>query len=149
MTERMTRRNALTGAAIVGIAVPTLAACGGGGTTFSADSASSTPTSSGTSGPSPKGGGGFTTTEDIPEGSGTIFADQGVVVTQPTAGEFKGFTNICTHMGCPVANVTDTINCICHGSMYSIVDGSVVAGPAPSPLAAVGIKVTGDQIAKT
>ena len=41
-------------------------------------------------------------TTAIPEGGGTIFGDQGVVVTQPKPGDFKGFTNICTHMECPL-----------------------------------------------
>jgi Rieske Fe-S protein len=39
-----------------------------------------------------------------------------------------------------------TINCPCHGSKYSIKDGSVVRGPAPSPLAAIAIKVEGTSI---
>ena len=55
------------------------------------------------------------------------------MVTQPEAGEFKGFTNICTHRPCPVAAVTETIDCNCHGSRYSITDGSVVNGPATNP----------------
>ena len=55
-----------------------------------------------------------------------VFADQKVVVTQPTAGDFKCFTAVCTHQGCIVATVSDgTINCACHGSQYSIEDGDV------------------------
>jgi Rieske Fe-S protein len=68
------------------------------------------------------------------------------VVTQPKPGDFKGFTNICTHMGCPVHDVTSTINCTCHGSQYSITDGSVVTGPATQPLAAKPLKVSGKEI---
>ena len=65
------------------------------------------------------------TTSDVPEGGGIILAEPGIVITQPTAGEFKGFTNICTHQSCPLDNVSDgTINCICHGSEFSIEDGS-------------------------
>ena len=76
-------------------------------------------------------------TSDIPVGGGEIFADQGVVVTQPTAGEFKAFGPICTHQGCPVTNVDGgTINCTCHNSRFSIEDGSVKAGPATKPLPA-------------
>ena len=51
------------------------------------------------------------TTADIPVGGGKIFADIQAVITQPTAGEFKAFSSICTHQNCPVADVTDTINC--------------------------------------
>ncbi len=85
-------------------------------------------------------------TADIPVGSGTIYADAQTVITQPKAGEFKAFTSICTHQQCPVANVTDTINCTCHGSKFSITDGSVVNPPAPSPLAAKTVTVSGDEI---
>ena len=84
----------------------------------------------------------------MPEGGGLILDDDGIVVTQPEAGTFKGFSNICTHQGCPVDNVTDgTINCTCHGSMFSIEDGSVVGGPAPKPLPPKNVTVKGKNIA--
>lgn len=86
-------------------------------------------------------------TADIPVGGGKVFTDQKVVVTQPVAGTFKGFTTTCTHQGCTVAEVKNgTINCPCHGSMFKIADGSVAGGPAPSPLPAKEVKVTGDSI---
>lgn len=144
-SDAATRRTVLRGALIAGVATPLLAACGsndssaGGGTTKS-----STPTQPGATG---GGAAALTKTADVPQGSGTIFTDAGVVVTQPKPGEFKGFTNICTHMGCPVANVTNTINCNCHGSQYSIADGSVVTGPAPKALAEKPLKVSGTDIA--
>jgi Rieske Fe-S protein len=72
---------------------------------------------------------------DIPVGGGRIFQDDEVVVTQPTAGEFRGFSAICTHRGCTVAEVRDgTINCFCHGSRFDIADGAVARGPAERPL---------------
>ncbi|PWI19444.1 iron-sulfur protein [Streptomyces sp. Act143] len=86
-------------------------------------------------------------TSDIPVGGGKIFEDEKVVVTQPEKGEFKAFTNICTHQQCPVASVSGgTINCNCHGSKFSIKDGSVVHPPAPRPLAEKKIAVEGDSI---
>jgi nitrite reductase/ring-hydroxylating ferredoxin subunit len=86
-------------------------------------------------------------TGDIPVGGGKIFKDEKVVVTQPKKGEFKAFTNICTHQQCPVANVSDgTINCTCHGSKFSITDGSVENPPATQPLAEKKITVQGDSI---
>ena len=88
-------------------------------------------------------------TADIPVGSGRIFADQQVVVTQPTAGAFKAFSSICTHNSCPVADVTDTINCNCHGSKFAISDGAVVNPPAQRPLPAKTVTVDGDTITVT
>lgn len=70
-----------------------------------------------------------------------------MVVTQPSAGEFKAFSAICTHQGCTVNKVADgTIDCPCHGSKYRIADGSVAAGPAPRPLPAEQITVSGETI---
>ncbi|MFD8211572.1 Rieske (2Fe-2S) protein [Streptomyces sp. NPDC059695] len=86
-------------------------------------------------------------TSEIPVGGGTVFAERKVVVTQPSAGEFKAFSAICTHQGCTVDKVADgTIDCPCHGSKYRIADGSVAAGPAPRPLPAEQIVVSGDSI---
>lgn len=86
---------------------------------------------------------------DVPVGGGTVFRDQKIVVTQPTAGEFKGFSAVCTHQGCVVADVTGgTINCTCHGSKFEIVDGAVAGGPAGSPLPAeqVSVNAAGDLV---
>jgi Rieske Fe-S protein len=69
------------------------------------------------------------------------------VITQPVKGEFKAFSAICTHQGCPVGEVTDgRVVCPCHGSAFSIEDGSVVNGPAESPLAEEPISVNGGDI---
>jgi Rieske Fe-S protein len=86
-------------------------------------------------------------TSAVPVGGGTILAAKKIVITQPQADSFKAFTAVCTHMGCTVSTVSDgTINCPCHGSKFSVANGSVVAGPAPSPLAPVSIKVQGTSI---
>jgi Rieske Fe-S protein len=84
---------------------------------------------------------------DVPVGGGTILTDKKIVITQPRAGSFKAFTAVCTHQGCTVSSVSGgTINCPCHGSRFSLTNGSVVQGPAPSPLAPVSIKVHGTAI---
>ena len=86
-------------------------------------------------------------TADIPVGGGKVLAAKKIVVTQPKAGSFDAFTAVCTHQGCIVGDVSGgTINCPCHGSKFSIANGSVVNGPATSPLAPVSIKVQGTSI---
>lgn len=143
----VTRRSVLRTAAVGGIALPLLAACGGG-SAASPGSAPSDPASSSSGGASGGSGGGTTVAaSDVPVGGGTILADQQLVVTQPTKGDFKAFSAICTHQGCPVNQVAGgQIICPCHGSQFSITDGSPVAGPAQSPLASKKVTVKGDQI---
>jgi Rieske Fe-S protein len=86
-------------------------------------------------------------TADIPVGGGKILTDKKIVITQPKAGSFGAFTAVCTHQGCLVGSVSGgTINCPCHGSKFSIANGSVVNGPAVTPLAPVSIKVQGSSI---
>ncbi|GAA1824113.1 Rieske (2Fe-2S) protein [Microlunatus capsulatus] len=84
---------------------------------------------------------------DVPVGSGVILEDAKYVVTQPTKGEFKAFSSICTHQGCPVSEIQgDAILCNCHGSKFSIKDGSVLNPPASEPLAQASATVEGDTV---
>jgi nitrite reductase/ring-hydroxylating ferredoxin subunit len=149
-----TRRTLLTGAGAVGLtaALTGCAAYGDTGTDTAAPAPADNDTAAGGAtgaGGAPAGGGGFAKTSDIPVGGGKIFEDQKIVVTQPTAGQFKCFTAVCTHAGCVVGDVSGgTINCPCHGSKFKVADGSVANGPAAKALKAVAIKVTGDAISK-
>ncbi|RDG39835.1 Rieske (2Fe-2S) protein [Streptomyces corynorhini] len=157
----VTRRTLVAAAGAAGLGAA-LVACGsedaadanGGGGSSGSGSAEGSGGSDGTAGSGdgqPESGGGsgdaLTETTDIPEGGGKVFADQGVVVTQPSPGEFKAFSSKCTHTGCAVKDVSDgTIHCPCHGSKFSAADGSVQAGPATTPLPAASIKVSGTSI---
>jgi len=155
------RRTVLRGTALGAVAAPVLAACG-----------EDSPASSGT-----PGGGGFTpptptetptdgkpaaevlaTTGDIAVGK-AIFIDSanvpgdavpnGIVVTQPTAGEFHAFSRDCTHNHCAVADIRDgKLHCPCHDSLYDMATGANVSGPAPAPLTEVPIKVKGKNIVR-
>jgi Rieske Fe-S protein len=143
MTDQLTRRTTLTGAAGLAASLPVLAACGGGSGSDS-DSKSGQDAGSADAG---KPGTVVGPTSDVPVGGGKIYGDLNVVVTQPQSGTFKAFSATCTHQGCQVGAVKDgTIECPCHLSRFSISDGSVEGGPAPKPLPDVAITVANDQI---
>jgi Rieske Fe-S protein len=89
---------------------------------------------------------GLAATGDVPVGGGIVLQSEQVVITQPSAGQFRAYSAVCTHQGCVVADVAGgTINCNCHGSKFGL-DGSVSNGPAVDPLPPVAVKVSGDQI---
>jgi Rieske Fe-S protein len=151
-TDKISRRAIGGLAAAAGVGVPLLAACSSNDPATANDPSGGSPSSApsspaGSSSSGVAGGEALTKTSDIDVGGGTIFSEQEVVVTPPASGEFKCFTAVCSHQGCIVSDVSDgTINCACHGSQFSIEDGSVVTGPATFPLAEEQITVAGDEI---
>ncbi len=143
---------ALAGAGVVALAGCAAESTSGAPSTTPAEPATSEPASSSPAAEStsakpsaskaqaPKGP--SVATSKVPVGGGVILADADYVVTQPSKGSYKAFSKICTHQGCPVAEVRDgVIHCNCHGSEYSIKDGSVTKPPAPKPLAEAKTKV--------
>ncbi|TCO50061.1 nitrite reductase/ring-hydroxylating ferredoxin subunit [Kribbella antiqua] len=159
------RRSVLRCAAMVALAgasAPLLAACGGsddagsssstGTTGTSSAPASTTPTTGTSTTPSATSGGGTVLgpTSDVPVGGGKVFTDAKVVVTQPTAGQYKGFSAVCTHQGNPIGSVEGgQIVCPFHNSHFSITDGSPVSGPAQTALPAVKVAVQGSNIVQS
>lgn len=155
--EGSSRRTVLQGAAKacgLALAAPVLAACGSssssgsaaqaGGATSPQAAATTSAAGAATSSAAPSS---LADTSDIPVGGGKIFSDARIVVTQPAAGQFKAFSATCTHQGCTVGDISNgDIVCPCHGSRYSIKDGSVVNGPATQPLAAMTVSVQGTKI---
>lgn len=134
------RRTVIAGAGL-GLAATALAACSSYGEKPQATATSSAkaPTAGAPAAVTP-----LTKTTDVPVGSGVILED--TVVTQPTAGVFKGFSAVCPHAGCNVSKVEDgNIVCPCHGSRFNL-EGGVVQGPAKEPLEAKPISVQGDSI---
>ena len=137
--QEIDRRTVVRTAGVVGlgvVGVAAVAACGGG---------------SGTTAGGPAGGAGpakaVIKVSDIPVGGGKVFDATKIVVTQPSAGEFKAFSAICTHKGCTVAGVANgTITCPCHGSTYNAATGAVTGGPAPAPLPAKTVTVSGGSL---
>jgi len=152
-----------------GLTPPLLTACAGGGSSSAADPTSATSAGDNDGGDNDggdndggdnDGGTGqspavLVATADVPVGGGVVLGSQDVVVTQPEKGTFEGFSATCTHSGCTLASVASgTINCGCHGSQFSVTDGSNVAGPSGSaagsvaPLPRVAIKVKGPNVVR-
>lgn len=136
------RRIVFSGLGALGVAAA-LAGCGSGGSGSSAPSDTSVPTTSsaGTAGEV------LVPTSEVPVGGGVVLTDKQLVITQPTAGEFKAFTSKCTHQGFDVGKVEDgTITCLRHGSTFDAATGEVAGGPAAAPLAEAPIKVEGANV---
>jgi Rieske Fe-S protein len=140
----ISRQKVLVGAGL-GLVTAVLAACSTYGKKPEAASESSTTAAApSASGGPPAAAKVIAKTTDVPVGSGVIVDE--VVVTQPSAGVFNGFSAKCTHKGCTVDKVADgTIDCPCHGSKFNL-DGTVAKGPAREPLATENITVQGDSI---
>ncbi|HYO38031.1 MAG TPA: Rieske (2Fe-2S) protein [Nocardioidaceae bacterium] len=147
----VSRRTLLRGAAMGGLALPVLAACGGedepADTAAEETSSASEPATTDPSASESVPAGTTVPVADVPVGGGTILAAEKLVVTQPTKGQFKAFDINCTHKGCPVKSIEgDQIICPCHGSAFSITDGAPTKGPATAPLGNRTATVSGDQI---
>lgn len=59
-----------------------------------------------------------------------------IMVVKNEDGSLSALNSKCTHQQCPVEWDSDAANlfCACHGSVFST-DGSVITGPASTPLA--------------
>lgn len=133
---RPSRRIVFQGLGALGVAAA-LAGCGGG-----------SDEGGGGGGAAPEAGAVLATTAEVPVGGGIVLADQNLVLTQPTEGEFKAFIATCTHTGTQVNEVTDAGEIVCpnHGSKFAIADGAVLNPPASSPLEAYAVTVDGDNV---
>jgi arsenite oxidase small subunit len=103
-------------------------------------------------------------TKDLPEGSTMIFfypgdeSDHRSFLTHLSAeyleeaeeegtGQFitdgfVAFNSVCPHLLCPIELPHDDVFiCPCHGGFFSIIDGTVLGGPAPRPLPAIRLEI--------
>ena len=130
------RRRVVTLSALTVLGGTTLAACG-------AASGAATSTAAGAG-----GSGALAKLADVPVGGAV--AAQGpsgpIIVAQPTAGQVVAHSAVCTHAGCTVAPAGAQLACPCHGSIFDAFTGAVVRGPATAPLAAVPVKVSGQDV---
>jgi arsenite oxidase small subunit len=92
---------------------------------------------------------------EVPVGGSKIF--QYPTDTAPCilvrAGEtgYVAYSRICTHNSCPVFYRPDesAFECRCHNGLFSLADGSVLAGPPPRPLPRILLEIRGEDILAT
>jgi nitrite reductase/ring-hydroxylating ferredoxin subunit len=77
---------------------------------------------------------------EIPVGGSKVFSYpediNPCLLLRPDENTYVAYSRICTHTSCPVhyRPEENRIICPCHGGVYSVADGSVLAGPPPRPL---------------
>lgn len=104
------------------------------------------------SAPAPSGGAKVSAAvADVPVGGSATVKDpatgDAVYIVQPTAGQYCGFSSICTHAGCAVDPPKNgQFSCPCHGSKFDAKTGAVVVGPAVKPLPKYTVTKAGDRL---
>ena len=89
---------------------------------------------------------------DISVGESKIFSYPSDVnpclLLRPAENTYLAYSRICTHTSCPVfyRPEENRIVCPCHGGVYSVADGSVLAGPPPRPLPKIKLERRGDDL---
>ena len=73
---------------------------------------------------------------------------QGLALVVARSGDrYVTFETWCTHDECPLGDgwlEGEAIRCACHGSLFSLDNGSVLEGPAVEPIEIVVASVTAD-----
>ena len=69
------------------------------------------------------------------------------ILIKTQAGELRAFIAVCTHLTCTVVYESDsqTLLCPCHNGRFDL-SGAVISGPPPSPLEALDVKQSGEDI---
>ncbi|MEQ4519917.1 Rieske (2Fe-2S) protein [Pseudarthrobacter sp. B907] len=136
------RRSLLLGAGALGGGALALSACAGPGTGTAASTAAAEPAvPAGTAVRVGK-------LSDVSVGGTATGKVNGktVVIFRPDEKTVLAYDATCTHAGCPVAPAGADFACPCHGSSFKGADGSVVNGPARSPLARLTAALDGEWI---
>ncbi len=89
---------------------------------------------------------------DLPPNSGKIllFGGKPAILVHTSQGTYKAFTAVCTHLACTVQYRPDFghIWCACHDGHFDL-NGQVIGGPPPRPLAEFTVTVKGTEIVVT
>jgi Rieske Fe-S protein len=141
------RRTVMSGIVGVGVGMPLLAACGSDDSESSGGGSESGSSDGGGDSGGASTSGALGKTSEVPVGGAKIFKAEKVMVSQPSKGEFKAFSTVCTHQGCPITKIDGKeIECNCHGSRFAVADGSVANGPASKPLKELKVAVKGQDL---
>ncbi len=71
------------------------------------------------------------------------------VLLANVGGEYRAIASECTHEGCSLAEGEideDTVICPCHGSMFDLKTGAVIAGPATESEPVYGVRLEDGEI---
>lgn len=81
------------------------------------------------------------------EGKEILYGDTPAIVVNVKGMGFIALSRICTHLGCLVeySKEENKFICPCHAGTFSI-EGNVLSGPPPKPLAKLPLTVQGDNI---
>jgi nitrite reductase/ring-hydroxylating ferredoxin subunit len=71
------------------------------------------------------------------------------VLIANVGGEYRAIGSECTHEGCSLAEgeiEEGAVICACHGSMFDLKTGAVIAGPATEGEPVYDVRVDGEEI---
>jgi Rieske Fe-S protein len=70
------------------------------------------------------------------------------VVVRLPEGELVAFSQLCTHLSCPVVPKVDegVFACPCHEGYFDIRTGKNIAGPPPRPLPRILLRTEGGNV---
>jgi Rieske Fe-S protein len=149
MTHRISREKFIRLGAALGMSIAgasALAACGEEPSEQSANGASNSNkiAAKASGGKAAAGGQEIAKISRVPAGSAVNFETSGspAVLIHLQNGKFAAYSAVCTHQGCTVTYQNGQLLCPCHGSVFDpSKGGTVLYGPAPSPLPKIPIKV--------
>jgi Rieske Fe-S protein len=91
-------------------------------------------------------------TGEVPVGGSKIFQypteAAPCILVRTGEASYVAYSRICTHNSCPVFYRPDenAFECRCHNGLFSVTDGSVLAGPPPRPLPRILLEIRGNQV---